>query len=59
MIPDNPHIKFFNGDRRGYFRVNLNYELWQTYLRIVITVSRADAPACTLASSGEKITILL
>ncbi|MEH1865532.1 MAG: hypothetical protein V7K69_11055 [Nostoc sp.] len=25
-IPENPQIKFFDGDRRGYFRVNLNYK---------------------------------
>ncbi|QIR37115.1 alkaline phosphatase [Tolypothrix sp. PCC 7910] len=50
MIPENPHIKFFDGDRRGYFRVNLNYERWQTDLRIVTTVSRPDAPVYTFAS---------
>jgi alkaline phosphatase D len=49
-IPENPHIKFFDGDRRGYFRVNLNYERWQTDLRIVTTVSRPDAPVYTFAS---------
>jgi alkaline phosphatase D len=50
MIPENPHIKFFDGDRRGYFRVNLNRERWHTDLRIVTTVSRKDAPVYTLAS---------
>ncbi|MFQ4142105.1 alkaline phosphatase D family protein [Chlorogloeopsis sp. ULAP02] len=50
MIPENPHIKFFDGDRRGYFRVNLNHQRWQTDLRIVTTVSRPDAPVYTLAS---------
>jgi alkaline phosphatase D len=50
MIPENPHIKFFDGDRRGYFRVNLNQERWQTDLRIVSTVSRSDAPIETFAS---------
>lgn len=50
MIPENPHIKFFDGDRRGYFRVNLNRDRWQTDLRIVTTVSQPDAPVYTLAS---------
>jgi alkaline phosphatase D len=50
MIPKNPHIKFFDGDRRGYFRVNLNHERWQTDLRFVTTVSRSDAPINTFAS---------
>ncbi len=50
FIPENPHIKFFDGDRRGYFRVNLNRERWHTDLRIVTTVSQPDAPVYTLAS---------
>lgn len=50
MIPENPYIKFFDGDRRGYFRVNLNRERWHTDLRIVTTVSQPDAPVYTLAS---------
>jgi alkaline phosphatase D len=50
MIPENPHIKFFDGDKRGYFRVNLDHKRWQTDLRIVTTVSRPDAPVYTLAS---------
>lgn len=50
FIPENPHIKFFDGDRRGYFRVNLNRERWQTDLRIVTTVSRPDASVYTFAS---------
>lgn len=50
IIPENPHIKFFDGDRRGYFRVNLNHERWQTDLRIVQSVSRPDALVDTLAS---------
>ena len=50
IIPENPHIKFFDGDRRGYFRVNINHKRWQTDLRIVESVSRPDAPVDTLAS---------
>jgi alkaline phosphatase D len=50
MIPENPHIKFFEGDRRGYVRCGLSYDRWQTDLRMVTTVSRRDAPVYTLAS---------
>ncbi|MGH3090502.1 MAG: alkaline phosphatase D family protein, partial [Rubrobacteraceae bacterium] len=50
MIPENPHIKFFDGDRRGYVRCHVNRERWLTDLRMVETVSRPDAPAYTLAS---------
>ena len=50
MIPANPHIKFFDGDRRGYVRCRLDREQWRTDLRMVTTVSRSDAPAYTFAS---------
>ena len=50
MVPANPHIKFFDGDRRGYVRCLVDRELWRTDLRMVSTVSRSDAPVETLAS---------
>jgi alkaline phosphatase D len=50
MIPHNPHIRFFDGDRRGYVRCTLDHNQWKTDLRMVTTVSRADAPVYTLAS---------
>ena len=50
MIKYNPHIKFFDGDRRGYVRCQVTRDQWRTDLRMVTTVSRPDAPAYTLAS---------
>jgi alkaline phosphatase D len=50
MVPANPHIKFFDGDRRGYVRCLVDRELWRTDLRMVSTVSRSDAPVETFAS---------
>ncbi len=50
MVPDNPHIKFFDGDRRGYVRCRVTPEVWETDLRMVSTVSRSDAPVSTFAS---------
>ena len=50
MIPANPHIKFFDGDRRGYVRCLVDRRQWRTDLRMVTTVSRSDAPVSTLAS---------
>jgi alkaline phosphatase D len=50
MVPDNPHIRFFDGDRRGYVRCSLTPETWTTDLRMVSTVSRSDAPVETFAS---------
>ncbi|GAB2611104.1 alkaline phosphatase D family protein [Streptomyces capparidis] len=50
MIRHNPHIRFFDGDRRGYVRCTLDRRRWRTDLRMVGTVSRPDVPAETFAS---------
>ena len=50
MVPDNPHIRFFDGDRRGYVRCTLTPDDWTTELRMVSTVSTAEAPVTTFAS---------
>ena len=50
MVPDNPHIRFFDGDRRGYVRCTLTPDTWTTDLRMVSTVSTSDAPVSTFAS---------
>jgi alkaline phosphatase D len=54
MIDANPHIKFFDGDRRGYVRCRVDREAWRTDLRMVKTVSRSDAPVYTFASFEVK-----
>jgi alkaline phosphatase D len=50
MIPFNPHIQFFDGDRRGYVKCRLDKRQMRTDLRMVETVSRSDAPDYTYAS---------
>jgi len=50
MVPLNPNIRYFDGDRRGYVRCTLDHERWTTDLRMVSTVSRPDADIETLAS---------
>jgi len=50
MIKYNPHIKFFDGDRRGYVRCRLDRRALRADLRVVTTVSRRDAPESTYAS---------
>jgi alkaline phosphatase D len=50
MIVANPHIKFFDGDRRGYVRCRLDREQWLTDLRMVPTVKDRAAPVATFAS---------
>ncbi|MGN9840042.1 alkaline phosphatase D family protein [Nonomuraea sp. H19] len=50
MIRHNEHIRFFDGDRRGYVKCTVDREQWRTDLRMVTTVGRSDAPAYTHAS---------
>jgi alkaline phosphatase D len=50
MIKYNPHIKFFDGDRRGYVRCHVDKREFRADLRIVDTVSRREAPESTFAS---------
>ncbi len=50
MIPFNPHIRFFDGDRRGYVRCRLRKSELRADLQVVSTVSRSDAPESTFAS---------
>jgi alkaline phosphatase D len=50
MIKYNPHIKLFDGDRRGYVRCKVTKSQMRTDLKMVSTVSRRDAPESTFAS---------
>jgi alkaline phosphatase D len=50
MIQFNPHIRFFDGDRRGYVRCRVGRSQLRAELRTVSTVSRPDAPESTFAS---------
>jgi alkaline phosphatase D len=50
MIKYNPHIKFFDGDRRGYVRCHVDSSQFRADLQVVSTVSRRDAPESTYAS---------
>jgi alkaline phosphatase D len=50
MIRFNPHIKFFDGDRRGYVRCRVGRAEMRADLQMVTTVSRPDAPESTFAS---------
>ena len=52
MIGYNPHIRYFDGDRRGYVRGRLTPSRFRADLQMVTTVSRPDARQYTLASFG-------
>jgi alkaline phosphatase D len=46
----NPHVKFFDGDYRGYVRFHVTHKSWQSDYRVVSSPSDPDAVASTLAS---------
>jgi alkaline phosphatase D len=48
-LPENPHIRFFNG-QRGYVRCALLPGRWQTDYRVVSSVTRQDGTISTRAS---------
>ncbi|MDO9379690.1 MAG: alkaline phosphatase D family protein [Nocardioidaceae bacterium] len=50
MIPFNPHIRFFDGDRRGHVRVRVDRDTFRADLQMVRTVTRPDAAQYTYAS---------
>jgi alkaline phosphatase D len=50
MVQYNPHIRFFDGDRRGYQRHTLTHDTWQTDLVMVDRVGTPTSPASVLAS---------
>ncbi len=49
ILSENPHIKFYNG-QRGYLRCQITPERWTTDIRVVPYVSRPGAPISTRAS---------
>ena len=42
MVPYNPHIKYYEGDRRGYFKATVTPERMQLDLRFVTSVENPD-----------------
>jgi alkaline phosphatase D len=49
ILPENPHIKFHNG-QRGYARCTIGRDRWTTDYRVVPFVSRPGASVETRAS---------
>ena len=50
MVQFNPHIKYFDGDRRGYQRHTLTADAWRTDLVMVDRVGTPTSPASVLGS---------
>ena len=52
MVPSNPHIKYFEGDRRGYFKASLTRERMQVDLRFMTSV---ESPGGTGYAAGSWV----
>jgi alkaline phosphatase D len=48
--PDNPHVRFADGTKRGYVRVEVTPQLWRADLRAMRTVTQPRAECDTLAT---------
>ncbi|GAA2468076.1 alkaline phosphatase [Winogradskya humida] len=46
----NPHVRYFDGSRRGYLRCSLDAGTWRTDARTVETIAVRTAPVTTTAS---------
>jgi alkaline phosphatase D len=46
----NPHVKYFDGSKRGYLRVAVDHDSWRTDVRTVDTIAVRQAPVRTSAS---------
>ena len=50
MVPYNPHVKYFDGDRRGYWRATLEPGEMRMDLRFLTSVQKRNGRAYTQAS---------
>lgn len=50
LLPENPHVRFFEASRRGYALATLTPALWRTDFRVVEDVRDPRTTASTLAS---------
>ena len=46
----NPHVRYFDGSRRGYLRCELTRRAWRTDLRTVDSIDTPTSPVTTTAS---------
>jgi alkaline phosphatase D len=50
LLPTNPHIRFVEGERRGYALVELTRDVWRTSYRVIDSVDDPRSRVTTLAS---------
>jgi alkaline phosphatase D len=46
----NPHVRYFDGLKRGYLRCDVGHDAWRTDVRVVDTIEVRQAPTRTDAS---------
>jgi alkaline phosphatase D len=49
-LPDNPHVRFFDGRRNGYVRCSVDHKAWRSDYRVVSSVLEPAADIETMAS---------
>jgi alkaline phosphatase D len=54
MIPHNPHIKYYEGDKRGYFRATVTPGRMELELRFVTSVENPNGFGYTERSFGVE-----
>lgn len=57
MIPHNPHIRYYEGDRRGYFKATLTPQHLRLDVRFVTTVESRVAARDTRKARGSCATV--
>jgi alkaline phosphatase D len=50
FLPDNPHIKYFDGEHHGYVRCDLNRRRWRSDFEVVEDITVPRSGSRTLAS---------
>src|SRR4029453_19390852 len=50
LLPDNPHVRFFESRQRGYVRCTVTADRWPTELRVLDNVAGRQSAIGTLAS---------
>ncbi|HEU5472523.1 MAG TPA: alkaline phosphatase D family protein [Actinophytocola sp.] len=57
----NPHVRYFNGLKRGYLRCEITKSHWRTDVRVVDSIETRESPTSTEASfvveSGQPVII--
>ena len=46
----NPHVRYFDGLKRGYLRCEVTNNVWRTDVRVVDTIAVRETPVSTSAS---------